>query len=144
MFDQVWVNFLPEKYRNATLDEVYRLFYNKPMQDSLSVANLWHDPTHQAFFEEKNLFLPEYLGLVGSDTERLRRKRNFLRLSIAGFFVGSFPNGTFDGGIGPWQSALFGFYDENQDMVPMEKQLFFANDTIGLKSLNDANKLILR
>ena len=60
------------------------------------------------------------------------------------FFVGSFPNGTFDGGIGPWQSALFGFYDENQDMVPMEKQLFFANDTIGLKSLNDANKLILR
>ncbi len=98
MFDQVWVKFVPSDFRNTTLDEVFHLFYNKPMQDTFSVANLWHDPTHEALFQEENLFLPEYLGLVGSDSERLRRKTNFKRLSLAAFFVGSFTNATFDGG----------------------------------------------
>ena len=100
VFDQVWVKFLPSEFRNTTLDEVFHLFYNKPMQDTFSVANLWHDPTHQALFLQENLFLPEYLGLVGSDSERLRRKTNFKRLSLAAFFVGSFANATFDGGRG--------------------------------------------
>ena len=143
VFDKVWVKFVPKKFQNTSLEEVFRLFYNKPMQDSFSVANLWHDPTHQESFLEANLFLPEYLGLVGSDSERSRRKANFLRLSLAAFFVGSF-NSTFDGGIGPWQSGLFCFYDEKQDIVPLEQQPFFINDTIGLKSLNDSNKLVLR
>jgi palmitoyl-protein thioesterase len=92
----------------------------------------------------ENCFLPQFLGLVGSDSELLRRKSNFLRLSAAAFFVGSFANVSFDGGIGPWQSGLFGFYDENQQIVNLEHQPFFVHDTIGLKSLNNSNKLIIR
>jgi len=108
------------------------------------VANMWHDPTHEEAFLGSNLFLPEYLGLAGSESEQGRRKANFLRVSIAAFFVGSFANASFDGGIGPWQSALFSFYDGKQDIVPMEQQPFFVHDTMGLKSLNDSNKLVLR
>jgi hypothetical protein len=144
VFDQHWVDFLPLKFRNATLDDVYRLFYNKPLQDTFSVANLWHDPIHETLFKQENSFLPDYLGLVGSDSDRLRRKANFLRLSMAAFFVGSFADASFDGGIGPWQSGIFGYYDENQHLVPVEQQPFFVHDTIGLKALNDSNKLILR
>ncbi len=144
MFDQGWFKFVPKKFRNTTLDAVYRVMYTRSMQRSLSVANMWHDPARETAFLEGNAFLPEFLGLVGSDSERLRRKTNLLRVSLAAFFVGSFDNATSDGGIGPWQSGVFGYYDDKYEIVPLAQQLFFINDTIGLKSLNDSGRLLLR
>ena len=144
MFDQVWFKFVPRKFRNTTLDAVYRVMYTRSMQRSLSVANMWHDPARETAFLEGNVFLPEFLGLAGSDSERLRRKTNLLRVSLAAFFVGSFDNATSDGGIGPWQSGVFGYYDGKYEIIPLSQQLFFINDTIGLKSLNDSGRLLLR
>ena len=39
--------------------------------------------------------------------------------------------------------GLFGFYDANQEIVPVHHQTFFVLDTIGLKPLNDSDKLML-
>ena len=144
MFDQVWFKFIPAKFRNATLDDVYRVLYTSEMQRTLSVANMWNDPAQQTAFLAGNSFLPDYLGLAGSDSERLRRKANLLRVSSAAFFVGSFDDVTSDGGIGPWQSAVFSYYDSNYEILPLQRQPFYLDDAIGLKALNDTGRLLLR
>ncbi len=144
MFDQGWFDFIPAKFRNTTLDEIYHVLYTADMQRTLSVANMWHDPAHQAAFLAGNSFLPDYLGLVSNESDRLRRRANLLRVSLAAFFVGSFDNATSDGGIGPWQSAVFSYYDSNYEIVPLQRQQFYLDDSIGLKHLNDTGRLMLR
>jgi len=46
--------------------------------------------------------------------------------------------------IVPWQSSLFGFYDaDGKTIVPMEKQQYYIEDTFGLKTLAESNRLTL-
>jgi len=113
-------------------------------QLSLSPANLWHDPYHQDEFLEKNLFLPLYLGLAGTEREIARRKKNFARVSKATFLVGNFSTTTYDRGIDPWISGVFGYYDEKGAAVSVWDQDFFREDTFGLRTLHDAGRLVIQ
>jgi len=44
--------------------------------------------------------------------------------------------------IQPWQSSLFGFWDDSQtNIIPMENQPIYTQDWIGLKTLHKMGKL---
>ncbi|OWK13380.1 PPT2, partial [Cervus elaphus hippelaphus] len=57
-------------------------------------------------------------------------RKNFLRLGRL-VLIG----GPDDGVITPWQSSFFGFYDANETVLEMEKQLVYLRDSFGLKTL---------
>ena len=103
------------------------------------VANMWRDPNQVAEFEQDNTFLPLYNGLRAPPATLARYKRNFLRLRKAVFCVGSGPE--YDGGIEPWQSAVFGFGDERLGFKPMAQQREYAEDLFGLRTLDTTGRL---
>lgn len=47
--------------------------------------------------------------------------------------------GPDDGVITPWQSSHFGYFDEQEDVIPVYERPVF--DAIGLKALNDSGRL---
>lgn len=49
--------------------------------------------------------------------------------------------GPDDGVITPWESSHFGFYDDDEEVVPVFNRPIFLNDSIGLKTLNDSGRL---
>ena len=46
-----------------------------------------------------------------------------------------------DGVIQPWQSAFFGFWDANGDLVNMTEQAIYTQDYIGLQTLDKEGRL---
>uniref|UniRef100_K1PI16 palmitoyl-CoA hydrolase n=1 Tax=Magallana gigas TaxID=29159 RepID=K1PI16_MAGGI len=65
-------------------------------------------------------------------------KHNFLRIKRMVLIGG--PN---DGLIRPWQSSLFGFYDENEIVQDMKKQQYFIKDSFGLRTMYEQNRLFM-
>ncbi|KAH8069397.1 palmitoyl-(protein) hydrolase [Aureococcus anophagefferens] len=119
---------------NVTAEEAYHVAYTWAGQ-KLSVANMWRDPNHlddcglfDHCFDEGNVFLPNFL-----DKATAAMKANFLRLEKVVLCVGSGP--AYDGGIEPWQSAVFGAADASGAIAPMEDQDFYATDAFGLRTL---------
>eukprot|EP01049_Picozoa_sp_SAG25_P005499 SAG25_NODE_379_length_8822_cov_7.896366_8_plen_308_part_00 len=133
----------PAALRNLTANEVWRVAYTAPLQDTLSVANMWNDPHQQADFLEHNKFLPLYNGLKAPAATIARYKHNFLRLQQATFCVGS--GSPYDGGIEPWQSGAWGFVDGSAEgagrTVPMSQHQVYTADTFGLRTLDETHFL---
>eukprot|EP00933_Yihiella_yeosuensis_P083661 TRINITY_DN97917_c0_g1_i1.p1 TRINITY_DN97917_c0_g1~~TRINITY_DN97917_c0_g1_i1.p1 ORF type:complete len:234 (+),score=28.09 TRINITY_DN97917_c0_g1_i1:52-702(+) len=132
---------------SAAQGEFYRVAYTSAAQHTSSLANLWHDPTHEKEYLHGNEFLPPINGEVGSYQDLAHRRANFLRLQKAAFFVGSFHERTYDSPLGlePWQTGIFGFYADGSqsEIVPLEKQDIFIKDTFGLKTLQETGRLHL-
>ena len=143
VFGDMWFEMLPSSFRNFLLDSVWNFAYEDWAQRSLSPANLWHDPWHPTEFLLKNLFLPKFLGLTGTEEERLRRKKNFLKLKRASYLVGNFSEHSHDKGIDPWFSGIFSFYDDFGNLVSHNQQILYTEDTFGLRSLDENGKLHL-
>ena len=81
-----------------------------------------------------NVFLPVMNNMVNPDE---RRKQNILRLKHM-YLFGS----PADEVIVPWQSSHLGFFDsDGQTIVPLEKQDYYVQDTIGLRTLAESNRL---
>ena len=51
--------------------------------------------------------------------------------------------GPHDGVISPWQSAHFGFFDQNDTVVELKERQIYSDDAIGLKVLDKLGKLKL-
>lgn len=68
-------------------------------------------------------------------------KTHFLRIKKAVFAVGSFTDKQYDGAVGPWQSAIFGYYNGHGDVVSMKDQLVYMYDSFGLRSLDERGGL---
>jgi palmitoyl-protein thioesterase len=136
--------FFPVPFSGKVVDEVYKLAYTTATQATLSIANMWNDPNHQSEFFNSNVYLPFINNLV-DHADAKRYKANFLRLKKAVFISGDQGAGkTYDGGIGPWNSGIFGFVGtDGKTLIPMEKQDFYINDTFGLRTLDEQGKLIL-
>jgi palmitoyl-protein thioesterase len=138
--------FLPNVFESTAFHNFYTVSYTQQMQDSTSLANLWHDPLHEEAFLENNAFLPFVNGLIGEGVPA-GMKANFARLNKAVFLVGSFSDQDFDSKIGlePWCTGVFAFFaagsGSGTPCVPMENQDFFIKDKFGLKSLHDAGRL---
>ena len=121
---------------NATAATVWRVAYTRLAQATISDANMWHDPSHLDSYYEHDTFLPGF-----TDRATPAMKANFVRLAKAVFCVGS--GSPYDGGIEPYQSGVFGFVDAAGAVVDMPQQGVYANDTFGLKTLDDSGRLNL-
>lgn len=120
----------------------FHTFAYGSLQNSSSLANLWHDPLHEEDYLKGNAFLPRANGEVGRGSVG---KGNFVKLRKAVFLVGSFQDRDYDSKLGlePWQSGIFGFYKPGTDdeLLPMKKQKLFREDAFGLRTLHDSGRL---
>ncbi|XP_019726341.1 lysosomal thioesterase PPT2 [Hippocampus comes] len=95
------------------------------------------DPHHRDMYTNSS----DYLALLNSDRPNPNStewKKNFLRLNKL-VLVG----GPDDGVITPWQSSQFGFFDDNETVVEMQRQGVYLKDIFGLKTLAARGDLIL-
>lgn len=122
---------------NVTYENLYLLVDSPGIRD-ISLANMWHDPVHEAAFLTRNQFLPKYNGLIDDELGNARRKANFLRLQKAVFLVG---DGQDE--IEPRCSGIFGYLRQGSrtDVASMREQELYVNDTFGLRSLNEVGRL---
>lgn len=124
-------------FENVTAAEAWRVAYTWPAQKLLSIANMWRDPSHLDDYAASNQFLPAVLEAAPATA-----RANFARLERAVFCVGSGP--AYDGGIEPWQTAVFGAADGPGGAIrPMADQAFYGNDTFGLRTLDESGRLNL-
>jgi len=127
---------------NFSMKESHNILYSKIFQE-YSVGNMWQDPLYQDMYLKDNKFLPKYNGLTATAEERAVFKANFLRLHTATFYTGTFNDSEYDGGIEPFQSGNWGYYQPNSDTTiqTMKERVLYKNDTFGLKSLDEAGNL---
>eukprot|EP01121_Diplochlamys_sp_Union-15-3_P010003 TRINITY_DN2760_c0_g1_i2.p1 TRINITY_DN2760_c0_g1~~TRINITY_DN2760_c0_g1_i2.p1 ORF type:complete len:304 (+),score=42.10 TRINITY_DN2760_c0_g1_i2:29-913(+) len=123
-------------FPNFTIEALTQLLYTTALQDTFSAANFWHYPINTAEYLKYNIFLPLYNNEVLS-TNSSFFKENLLKVKQY-IMLGSPADTTLD----PWQTSLFGFYDSNLSVIPMEKQDIFINDTFGLRTLYSQGRLI--
>lgn len=114
----------------------YRILYSKLGQRS-SIGNYWKDPHHLDLYEKFSNFLAP-LNNDSLSPNITEFKHNFLRVKRM-VLVG----GPDDGLINPWQSSLFGFYDENEIVQDMKKQRYFTEDSFGLRTMYEQNRLFM-
>lgn len=126
--------FLHLIFPNLASRTAFEVFYSRVGQHT-SVGNYWNDPHRQLLFYKYSNFLPFVNNEIRTDNSTGFRN-GIMRLAKM-VLVGG-PN---DGVITPWQSSHFGFFDDNEEVVPVFDRPIFLNDSIGLKSLNDTGRL---
>ena len=139
VYDDAFFRFFPTGLQELTLKEIYHIAYTSVAQATLSVANMWNDPNQQEDYLKDNKFLPEFNNVVNPNPQY---KENFLSLKKAVFLVGDIGD-SYDGGIGPFQSALFQYPGVNGTMVAMEDSQVYVDDTFGLRSMDERGDLTL-
>lgn len=129
--DTDYLKWLFPKYVKTNL---YHFCYTHIGQH-VSICNYWNDPHHHDLYLSSNNYLA-FLNNERDNPNATEWKNNFLRLQQL-VLIG----GPDDGVITPWQSSHFGFYNENETVLEMKKQLIYRKDTFGLKTM-DARKAI--
>ncbi|XP_050526888.1 lysosomal thioesterase PPT2 homolog isoform X2 [Daktulosphaira vitifoliae] len=122
-------------FPNLTLKTAYELFYSKMGQD-ISVGNYWYDPYHLDLY----LKYSKYLPIINNELETSNSsnyKKGITRLKRM-ILIG----GPDDGVISPWQSSQFAVLNENQEIVTVKERSIYKNDSFGLKTLDEAGKLM--
>ncbi|KAM9995783.1 hypothetical protein ACTFIY_001977 [Dictyostelium cf. discoideum] len=125
-------------FGNFTDKELTDLMYSSSMQKEFSVANWWNDPKDNDRYIKENFFLPALNQELSELTPEF--KANFVG-SIGGSFnaFGSQDDEVVD----PWISELFGYYNENMVMIPINETYSYQQDSYGLKTLDSQGKLKL-
>lgn len=140
-------------------ESIFSVVYEPGFQDSISIADYWHDPRPKAewpvegfpekVYWTKNTFLPvlnndphrETQGPLRqpSKAEADRYKTNLLRLKKAIFACSDK-----DDQIIPYDSAIFNFYDDDAMVsVPLQNTSMWRDDWLGLRALHSAGSLEL-
>jgi len=128
-----------KKYFPGLITELaYLVFYTEEVQDHFAPAGYWNDPYEEVEYLEDVYFLP-VMNNQSFNPSSHEFKRNFIHGAKNFYFFGS-PQ---DEIIAPWYSAVFGFYDNQENPVMMESQPIYIQDWIGLKTLNEEGKLYL-
>lgn len=112
----------------------YQLFYSYVGQHT-SVGNYWNDPHEQDLFRQFSIFLP-YVNNEIISTNSSQFRDNLLKLDKM-VLIG----GPQDGVITPWQSSHFGYYDQNDTVIPFNERKIYTEDRIGLQTLEKQGKL---
>lgn len=130
------------------------LLEHKELQDKFSFANFQRAPSVDDWLAS-NTFLPKMNNLnkcesAADNADQKRRKDNFLKLRAAHFFIS--PS---DGAVTPWQSSIFGRYNEVSTIDEIEAKFEdfkivdmcdtaeYVGDTFGLKTLDKRGGLHL-
>lgn len=133
--DTSYLSWIPTIFRK----EVSYLFYTEHMQHLVSIAEYWKDPGKLHMYEEYSEFLaPLNNESINKDNKKFQMswKTNFEKINNL-VLIG----GKDDGVITPWQSALMGSYDKNEQVQPMEELEIYKDDVFGLKTLDEAGKI---
>ncbi|KAJ1068693.1 hypothetical protein K5549_011646 [Capra hircus] len=116
-------NYLKWLFPTSMRSNLYRICYS-PWGQEFSICNYWHDPHHDDLY----LNASSFLALINGERDHPNAtawRKNFLRLGRL-VLIG----GPDDGVITPWQSSFFGFYDANETVLEMEKQLEAEGSTL--------------
>lgn len=121
---------------NGSRESLTKYMYTTIAQDTFAISNYWRDPRDE--YQSKYVSTVRYLPVIQNNPksrkynpqEAARHKRNFLKLKKL-VLIG----GPDDGVITPWQSSLFGFYDDQLNISNMKNQSVFLNDWFGLRTL---------
>ncbi|XP_039269385.2 lysosomal thioesterase PPT2-A-like [Styela clava] len=119
-------------------EELYKLFYTAYGQE-WSIGNYWKDPHEFDKYQTYSDFLAQLNNETKPEKSRFKEswRTNFSKLKTV-VLVG----GPDDGVISPWQSAQFGFYDEQEYVIPMRKLKIYKEDVFGLRTLDKAKSLL--
>lgn len=109
------------------------LVYFSFIQNFVGPAGYFKDPYHYQRYLEGSTFLAD---LNNERNASAFRKQNFLNLEKALFVM--FSDDTM---IFPKETAHFGFYNEQGNVINFNETDFYTNDYIGLKQLNEENKV---
>lgn len=121
-------------------ENLWKVFYTKTYQQTLSLAELWHDPSQEAAYK-KTLVLP-YLNNEVLHPKSTLYKNNMT--SLQSFHV--FASPTLDQVVHPPESASFGFYypnDPNGPVQPYQDTNFYKWDVLGIRTLEKSGRFVV-
>ncbi|KAF2071940.1 hypothetical protein CYY_006755 [Polysphondylium violaceum] len=124
---------------NLTDFELTEIFYTPTMQQGFSVANWWNCAVSRDRYLENNVFLPMINQEIENNTIA-NYKTNFLASIKGSLHAFGSPQ---DGIVTPWNSELFGFFDDQLFMKSMNETYSYINDSYGLRTLDSQGKLFL-
>jgi len=106
------------------------------VQDFLVQAEYWHDPFNEEEYVEDCVFLPD-INNEGPNKNQTY-KQNLI--SVENFVMVRFTEDTM---VQPIASEWFGFYEEGQDdtTISLQNSTLYQQDWIGMKTLDEQNKL---
>ncbi|XP_061170118.1 lysosomal thioesterase PPT2-A-like [Saccostrea echinata] len=126
--------FTHKCFPNFVRDNAYRFLYSKIGQE-IFLGNYWKDPHHLDLYRKFSKFLAP-LNNDSMSPNVAEYKQNFLRIKKL-ILIGG-PN---DDVISPWQSSQFGFYNEMEEVQGMKEQMFYKEDSFGLKTMDEQNRI---
>jgi len=109
--------------------------YSPLLQLTTSFAGYWRDPTRMYDYRTKCSFLPD-INIDKSTGQQLKYKYNLERLN--NFVMIWSPN---DEVIKPASSGKFDVYDIDLNVVDLTHSEMYINDYLGLRTLNETNRL---
>ncbi|KYQ93472.1 palmitoyl-protein thioesterase 2 [Tieghemostelium lacteum] len=127
-----------QPYGNFTEYELTKIFYTETLQNLFSIANWWNDPTDQNGYILGNEFLPVINQQLPNPMVNM--KSNFIKSIQGSLYAFGSPQ---DGTIVPWVTELFGFFDDKFNLLNMTETPIYINDTFGLKTLDQQQKLFI-
>ncbi|KAJ3282508.1 Palmitoyl-protein thioesterase 1 [Borealophlyctis nickersoniae] len=106
------------------------------VQHRVVQAQYFKDSRNYAEYLEKNIFLPD----INNEHPDLRNKTYVHNLNQLNKFVMlQFEN---DETVVPKESAWFGYWNEEGEVIPIKDQPLYKEDWLGLKSMDEKGKLI--
>ena len=125
---------IPKLINDLAADVVY----TGVVQHKVGPSGYWRDPYNLDHYEKGCLMLPELDNIRNYDEQR---KTNFCSVDKIVCFAD--PS---DGVIQPWQSGWFGVWKTGQDTeaMPMEEREEYQKDLFGLKTMNEAGRIVLK
>jgi palmitoyl-protein thioesterase len=109
--------------------------YTKSVQEKIVQAQYFKDPKRYEQYLDSCIFLPD-INNEGNEKNELYKEN---MLSLDRFIMIKFSD---DDMVVPGESAWFGFYDQDLQVVPLEEQPIYREDWIGLKQLDEEGKLL--
>jgi len=125
---------------NAICEEIRRLLnlgaYIDYIQNGLIQAQYWHDSLDLELFKEKSIFLADILN--ARDIKNETYSENLQKLS--NFVMVRFLKDTM---VIPQESEWMGFYapGQDQEVLSLQETQLYKEDWLGLKAMDEANKL---
>jgi palmitoyl-protein thioesterase len=109
--------------------------YSDFFQKHLSIASYWRDPRQLNSYLVKCLYLPILNNEINnsfaeSQTDHIKNLSNFVMIWS-----------PFDTVLNPPESGKFSFLDDSLNIVRLEDTDLYKNDLLGLKFLNENNRL---
>ncbi len=112
--------------------------YSSYVQNHIGPAGYFKNAKNYKSYLSHSSFLPNLNNEISSDvTGNANRKEKFMKLEK--MLLIKFESDTM---IIPRETAWFEFYNEKEELVSLKDSEFYKNDTLGLRSLDEAGKVI--